>query len=81
MKKYLVVDEFTLPEGIHAFTRNEIINAESAMGALLTNMDSMMTNGDTMEEAALSGRLEGTAVGVYELVSGVNELDQIEDKN
>ncbi|WP_257749571.1 hypothetical protein [Loigolactobacillus backii] len=44
-------------------------------------MDSMMTNGDAMEEAALFGRLKGTAIGVYELKTGINELDQIADKN
>jgi len=44
-------------------------------------MDRMMTNGDEMEEAALFGRLEGTAVGVYELKTGINELDQIADQN
>ncbi|MFC6261973.1 MULTISPECIES: hypothetical protein [Levilactobacillus] len=77
MKKYLVINEFTRPDvADKAFTKTMVVDADDANGALLqVAHDALFNkNGDKWDMAANDGRLDQSTVGIYELVSGENEL-------
>ena len=82
MKKYLVINEFTRP-GVadKAFTKTMVVDANDAIGAMLkVAYDALFNNDDKWDVAARDGRLDQATVGVYELVSGENELPAILNK-
>lgn len=82
MKKYLVVNEFTLPDEVgEAFTRTSVVGADSPRQAILKVASNALFNkeGDKWNVAANDGRLDQATVGIYELVSGRNELPELAD--
>ena len=80
MKKYLVINEFTRPSvPDRAFTRTMVVVADDANGALLKVAHDALFNkaNDVWNGAANDGRLDQSTVGIYELVSGENELPKM----
>lgn len=88
MKKFLVLDEYDFKTG-ETITFNKVIEAEYAAQAIA--MDFPMTefgieepsNLDPMEkklfEATAKGECTMSTVGVYELTTGVNEVEVLSE--
>lgn len=78
MRKYLVIDEYTLPDKeSRGFTKTSVVEADSATAAVLKGFGKVLFDDDSNDEwnrAFKENRLDKAVTGVYELVSGENEL-------
>lgn len=80
MKKYLLVNQYTLPPKREAaVTKTVVLEAESPEQALSIDAFNIFANSDTDRwcEAVKTGYLEQSTIGIYELTTGKNLIADV----